>query len=305
MNDNPTLAELLEVQQYFGLPSPALVEKDWYVVKALKAIVDADIAPFRLVFSGGTALSRAYQMTQRMSEDIDLKIVSDQPITRPGLRQLRETITTALLQAGFPFDPADPHHLEAGNASRYALYRSPYKPIAAGQGVLRPEIQVETAVWPLRLPANDLPVTSFVAEAFKQPIEVERISCVALTEIIAEKFVALTRRAGSELATGGIRDATLVRHVYDLHMTRVHYKNADVIELVRAIMPADAEAYGHQFVAYREDPLKETVKAVKTMAADRAFAELYEKFRGEMVYGDSADFPTAIKTITALAGMLA
>jgi hypothetical protein len=41
------LRELLEVQAYFGLPSPALVEKDYYVVKALAAI--AAMGPTRVV----------------------------------------------------------------------------------------------------------------------------------------------------------------------------------------------------------------------------------------------------------------
>jgi hypothetical protein len=31
-------AGLLEIQEHFGLPSPALVEKDWYMVKALSVI---------------------------------------------------------------------------------------------------------------------------------------------------------------------------------------------------------------------------------------------------------------------------
>jgi hypothetical protein len=33
--DKPSLQDLLEAQRHFDLPSPALVEKDWYVVKAL------------------------------------------------------------------------------------------------------------------------------------------------------------------------------------------------------------------------------------------------------------------------------
>lgn len=86
-----------------------------------------------------------------MSEDIDLKIISVGPLPRPALRRLRDAIATALLDAGFQFDPESPDHRESGNASRYTLYRLPYSPIAAGQGSLRPEIQVEMAVWPLRL----------------------------------------------------------------------------------------------------------------------------------------------------------
>jgi hypothetical protein len=58
LSDKPTLQQLLEIQQHFGLPSPALVEKDWQVVRALAAIAAAGTAPFRLVFGGGTALCR-------------------------------------------------------------------------------------------------------------------------------------------------------------------------------------------------------------------------------------------------------
>jgi hypothetical protein len=59
---NPTIDELREVQAYFGLPSPALVDKDFYVVKALAAIavVEREALHVRLVFGGGTALSRSY-----------------------------------------------------------------------------------------------------------------------------------------------------------------------------------------------------------------------------------------------------
>jgi hypothetical protein len=100
LSDRSSLQDLLEVQKHFGLPSPALVEKDWYVVKALAALVAVDAAPFRLVFGGGTALSRAHRLIRRMSEDIDLKIISDTTVTRPALRHLRDIITKALLQAG-------------------------------------------------------------------------------------------------------------------------------------------------------------------------------------------------------------
>src|SRR5271156_2068810 len=104
LHDKLTLLGLLEVQKHFKLPSPALVEKDWYVVDALAAINTADVKPFRLVFGGGTALSRAHRLIRRMSEDIDLKIVSDEPRSRPELRELRDIITRALQRAGFQFD---------------------------------------------------------------------------------------------------------------------------------------------------------------------------------------------------------
>ena len=46
-------AALRSVQEHFGLPSPALVEKDLYVVKALAAIAAIKMEPLRLVFGAG------------------------------------------------------------------------------------------------------------------------------------------------------------------------------------------------------------------------------------------------------------
>ena len=301
MSDRPTLQELVEVRGQFKLPDEALVEKDWFVVKALAAIAAADKGPFQIVFQGGTALSRAHRVIERMSEDIDIKIVSKDPPRRPALRRLRESITEELLKAGFKFDPKNPEHLKSNFESRYTLYQLPYEPIAAGQGALRPEIKIETSVWPMRRPSVELPVISFIAEGFKRPPEVPAMACAAIVETAAEKFVALTRRAGAELA--GVqreRDPTLVRHIYDLHVIRKQYDPADVAGLVREVMQSDAETYGDQFPAYRENPLAETLRAVASIAADPGFAADYASFRRNMVYGEGPDFETAIATLKML-----
>lgn len=158
MKNRPTLEELLEVQEYFGLPGPALVEKDWYVVRALAAIAAVDTSDFRLVFGGGTALSRAYGLTKRMSEDVDLKIISESNPSRGALRRLRSDLTDALLAAGFEFDPEDQQRRRSMYNGHYTKYQLPYKPLAEGKGILRPDVQIETSVWPLRRGAVDKPV---------------------------------------------------------------------------------------------------------------------------------------------------
>lgn len=306
MNGRPTLQELLEIQEHFGLPSPALVEKDWYVVKALAAIAAADMGRLRLVFGGGTALSRAHGLIKRMSEDIDLKIVGDPAPSQRELRALRTTLTEALLGAGFEFDPANPNHRNSAHHTSYTIYRLPYAPIAEGQGVLRPEIQVETSVWPVRRDPVNRPLRSFIAEANERDPEIAAVACTAIVESAAEKFVGLTRRAGAELA--GLRqnrDPTLVRHVHDLHVIDTHYDRADMIALARAIMQDDAEAYGNHFPAYREDPVRETRLAVERIAADEAFATDFTNFQRDMVYGGGPDFATAVATLKALADALA
>ena len=305
MNDKPTLEELLEIQEHFGLPSPALVEKDWYVVKALAAIAATETAPFRLVFGGGTALSRAYGLLRRMSEDIDLKIVSGKKPSRRALGNVHRIVTDALLGAGFVFDPAKPEHRVSMHKSTFTRYQLPYAAITEGKGVLRAEIQIEISARPLRRPSIDRSVRSFVAEALDRPAEIAAIACAAIPESAGEKLVALTRRAGAELA--GLRkerDPTLVRHLHDLHVIRGEYDAAEVAELACDIMLADAKTYGKDFPAYETDPLAETLKAIDGIAGDKGFAESYATFSRDMVYGDKPDFATAIDTLKALAGQL-
>ena len=66
------------------------------------------------------------------------------------------------------------------NESRYTIYRLPYDPLLRGEGALRPEIQIEMSVWPLRSQSVDLRVRSFVAEAFHVLPRSLNISCVSI-----------------------------------------------------------------------------------------------------------------------------
>jgi hypothetical protein len=116
---------------------------------------------------------------------------------RGSLRRLRCRVTEALLGVGFKFDPSDRTYRRTQNATRYTIYRLPNEPVTTGEGALRPTIQIETAAWPLRRPAVELPVISFVAEAPQRPPEVASTACVSILETAADKFVALTRRAGA------------------------------------------------------------------------------------------------------------
>lgn len=305
MSDRPTLQQLLEIQQHFELPSTALVEKDWHVIKALAAIMAVDTKPFRLVFGGGTALGRAYGLIKRMSEDIDLRIVGVERPSRGQLRVLRQKIMKALLDAGFKFDPENPEHRRTMYEGRYTVYHLPYEAVAEGTGALRPEIKIETSAFPLRRDFVQRPVSSFIAEGNGKPPEIPSIDCTSILETTADKLVGLTRRAGAELA--GLRkerDTTLVRHIHDLHAVRSQYDPAEVAKLAREIMPDEAAQRADDFPAYKADPLGETLKAIEGIAASADYKRDYETFRRDMVYGDGVDFDTAIKTLKELGEQL-
>jgi len=232
---------------------------------------------------------------------LHLKIVAAEgKPKRAALRRLRDLVTDALLQAGFQFDPGNPEHRKSGNESRYTIFRLPY-PSRAGEAALRPEIQVELGAWPLRCPAVALPVSSFVAEAYKNPPEVATIACVSITQTAAEKFVALTRRVAAELALAeAARDPTLVRHIYDLHVTCEHYDIEEVAALAREVIPHDVEVFGNQRPEYRADPMAAIGHALQALESDRHYARQFTEFQRLMVYGDIADYADAIETACKL-----
>jgi hypothetical protein len=297
--------ELREVQAYFRLPSVGLVEKDLHVVQAIAAIAAIDAAPFTLVFGGGTALARAHRIIRRMSEDVDFKIVP-QPgaaVSRSILRQklgaLRDRVTQSLQTAGYAVDPAN---TKSRNENRYTVWHLPYTTDrGAGEG-LRPTVQIEMTYAPLRQPTVMLPISSFVAEAYRRPPEVTQIPCVSVMETAAEKLVALTRRVAMELA-GLSRDPdpTLVRHIYDLHMMRDLIDPGQVAELARAIAEADAKEFRNQYPTYAADIAGETGKALKALQTDLAYRSRYDGFLVAMAYGERPEFDAAIGTVVALA----
>jgi predicted nucleotidyltransferase component of viral defense system len=302
LNGKPERQTLLEVQDYFRLPSPALVEKDWHVVQALAAIHDAASDGLTLAFGGGTALGRAYGLLQRMSEDIDLRVIGDNATARPALKRLRRQVSERLRAIGFTVDD---EHIKVQHSDTYVRYDLPYDPIMRGEGVLRPEIKIEISAFPTRRPLTEKAVISFVAEANKDPAEIPKIACVSLVEIAAEKFVALTRRSGAAFAGGEALDSTLPRHVYDLSRLDGRYDAEDATRLALETMKDDAATRGGNFPAYQADPLGETLRAVEAMAGDRAFAADYSILMDAMVYGDKPVFDDAMAVVRGLAARVA
>jgi predicted nucleotidyltransferase component of viral defense system len=120
-------ADVRAAQEHFGFARPAPIEKDWHILRAMRAIIGVDTGPFRLVFAGGTCLARAHKVVYRMSEDVDFKITpaDGSPVSkskrRKDLGNLRDRITESLRATGFPIDQS-----RSRDDNRYTLYQLPY-----------------------------------------------------------------------------------------------------------------------------------------------------------------------------------
>ena len=68
---DPTL--FADIADSLKIASPAFIEKDYYAVQLLKAISSIKLSEGKLIFAGGTCLTKVHLPTFRMSEDLDLK----------------------------------------------------------------------------------------------------------------------------------------------------------------------------------------------------------------------------------------
>jgi predicted nucleotidyltransferase component of viral defense system len=299
----PSPIELRDTQALFGFLSPAPIEKDWYVVQAMRTLLAVDPTPFRLVFAGGTCLARAHGLVERMSEDVDFKVVAaEAPKSKNQLRQalgrLRDTLVAELTEAGFEL--AQP--VRSRDDNRYTVLHLRAGEGRAGEiGTLRATIQIELRFAALRESSLMRPVASFITQAYKRAPDLKLVECVSVTETAAEKAVSLTRRTAMELA--GVNrdtDPTLVRHIYDLHALRDKVDREHVGALMREIAVMDAEQFGHQHPVYRADIAGESKKALDFLSTDPGVRELYASFMAAMVYGQATPFDEAIDTVCAL-----
>ena len=81
---------IVEVAQIKGI-SEAFIEKDWFVTQAIKIISGIHFEDYTIVFTGGTALSKAHQLIQRFSEDVDFRVLT------PKLEQVNKSQQSKIL----------------------------------------------------------------------------------------------------------------------------------------------------------------------------------------------------------------
>jgi predicted nucleotidyltransferase component of viral defense system len=196
---------------------PGLVEKDWHVVRAIGVVAQVETAGMKPAFSGGTSLSKGWELIKRFSEDIDFKVgepaTSSAGHARRERTAYRERILQTLSEAGF--DPVEEPLVR--DVSRFFSASLSYDAeFEAGQG-LRPHIRIEMSFEaPALPPVDNRPIRSLIARAKRESPEVASFPCVDPVETAADKLSALAWRDRARDRTRASDDPTMIRHLHDL-----------------------------------------------------------------------------------------
>ena len=299
---SPEQVELIKAAANEGLSlfSAGALEKDVHLTEVLRALTFVDTEDLALVFCGGTSLVKAYGYLNRMSEDIDIKIVDQSGRSISAIRQsmslLKGAITKTFLDSEFVVNAP-----QAMSANRYITFDLRYESMFPIEVSLRPELKVEFTYAPAHLPVVQRSISTLLFRDLGITEQSLEFTCNAMEETLAEKVLGFLRRS-SRLISNQDGDERLVRHIHDVHI--LMGMGPDLVATHRAFKLAvdeDVKKFANQNPVFSQNPKLVLETALQISRSDSQLKVSYLKFVEDLVAGSAPDFNAALSTFMFLA----
>ena len=264
-------------------------------------IAKVHLAGMMPAFSGGTSLSKGWELIKRFSEDIDFKVGEPAASSASRARRERTAYRKRVLEALAASDFEIIGEPYAGNASRFFSADVAYgAQFGSGQG-LRPHIRIEMSFRVPALAPIERPIRSLIAAAQREPPEIASFPCVDPVETAADKLSALAWRIRARDRTGADDDPTIVRHLHDLAALERHVASAARFpDLLLAAAAADVGRGGGAPAGGGAAMFAEMLRQLET---DPLWAREYEDFVRAVSFAgpdEAIDFAHALAACTRL-----
>lgn len=298
MNPRPEKSLFEEAALLMGMAA-SFIEKDWYVTQVIGMLAGLDHKNFEVIFSGGTALSKAHKLLQRFSEDLDFRVLA--PISgqsRASLSAFKHAVIDALRQGGFALSD---DQVKAGDGNRFIAIELDYESYFTQPKALRPHIQIELAVSPISLPCAYRNVSSLVNELAKHPPEVARIGCLNPVESAADKLSALAWRIPDRDRNQVDDDPAVVRHLHDLAiLQKPALAHAGFAALVAEAMRKDDRRAKHN-TGFTGLPITEKFEQMLIcLTSDPQYVQEYDRFVKGVSYAKQSETPDFVQALQAI-----
>ncbi|MEO8232683.1 MAG: nucleotidyl transferase AbiEii/AbiGii toxin family protein [Ignavibacteriota bacterium] len=305
-----------EISNKTGLP-PAAVEKDWWVVRTLDLIFQMEVGP-HTVFKGGTSLSKAWNLIDRFSEDIDLALDKkflgfDEVKTGSKVKKLREKSFKFISETFYPqlkdaykkagFDVELKKDDEAADDQDPIILEVYYKSVTEKLDYLPSRVLIEIGSRSLMEPSSLKSFCSLVGEHFSGKSYSDgniTIPTVNPERTFLEKIFLL--HENFQLPAERMRVERLSRHFYDIEkimdteFDKKAFENGDLYnhlvehrKLVTLIRGIDYDNH----IPAKINPVP-PVDKLKEWEAD------YKKMQESMIYKESLSFDKLIGRIKEL-----
>ncbi len=297
--------------------TPYAVEKDWWVTQTIGLIFQTDIAS-HLVFKGGTSLSKAWNLIERFSEDIDLALDRSffgmtGDLSGTQVKKLRKRSFAYISEHFYPTLVAkfkehgldlDIRIAEAKNADQDPLIIEIYYPnVIDYPGYIQPRVLVEIGCRSLREPFTDCAFSSLVGSHYPaQPFADAPITIPTVNpeRTFLEKIFLLHEEFQKPVEA--IRVDRLSRHLYDVdRLIHTNYRK-EILEnkkLYQEIVHHRRTITFIRGIDYdRHKP--EFINPLPPDAVLDAWKKDYQIMQEQMIYGESPKFEELLDNINGL-----
>lgn len=315
-------AEVFRVaEQELGLPAHVL-EKDFWVTYLLDVLFQQLDLPVRMMFKGGTSLSKCYEVIERFSEDIDLALDredlgfggDDAPEAQPSRRKAEDKIKE-LKAAGTEYVagtllPELHQHLEADLAEEFSVTLSEENPdnilfyyprcldetSYGDTNYVKPVVLIETGTKAAFEPISEVEIYLLVGQSESVINELPSVSSestivptLGIERTFWEKATILHQQNNCN-KTNDVK-SRLSRHLYDI----AAIVNSDYRDQCMGSLELLEQVANHKDLYYRKGcanyraACSGELKLVLTPELEEAFREDYDRM-SEMFYGDQPDF---------------
>ena len=308
------LIEALLAEADMGGVTAGLLEKDEHLTAALQAVLNLNFEHASLVFCGGTSLSKAHGLIERMSEDADIKIVLSPDTANWPQNQLRRylgdevtgQVIKALALIGFVEIEEFRRSL---NNNRYNQTQWAYQRAYDGVAALRPHLQFELVA---RKPVRPIEIAQLgtLTDAFARRTGTTfSAPVISVAETLSEKVLSFLRRF-AQYRSGRMQqqwDTALVRHIYDVHciVSKKPEVLNDSVSAFVALTAAEVDEFGYQDSAFATDPKTVLSTALNQIGNDKQTRREYHEVLLPLVYGaEKFSFEEAWSNFGAIAKRL-
>ncbi|MFW5781376.1 MAG: nucleotidyl transferase AbiEii/AbiGii toxin family protein [Bacteroidota bacterium] len=297
---------------------PAAVEKDWWVVQTLSLLQSMEVAPYT-VFKGGTSLSKAWNIIERFSEDIDLALDKqflgiDECSTVKQVKKLRSATRKYIYKIFIPelqekfnnagytdviveLNEEEGENLEPVQISVF------YRSFTEASNYTNPSVKIEIGSRSLREPFTNRKFSSLVGEHFPDksfadaPISVPSVNP---ERTLLEKLFLLHEEF--QKPAEEIRVNRLSRHLYDVEKLM----STEFIDLALENQSLYNEIINHRSIYTKIAAVNYQLHQPKTLnpvPPDKILGEWekdYKAMQESMIYGESLPFNKLIEKIKEL-----
>lgn len=308
-----------DVSNKIGVP-PQAVEKDVWVTLMLRMVFKSNLAPY-FIFKGGTSLSKAFNLIQRFSEDIDLgidrrRLGFEGDLSKGQVRKLRRACHT--------FVSGELKEVLVQQLDEYGIDVSLYELVVENERIsdqdpetilvnyktlydkeeisyLLPRVKIEVSARSLIEPNQPETMKSWIEEQYPVASFVEESFVVSTTnpqKTFLEKLILLHEEF--EKPKDKIRHIRMSRHFYDIGQIlnsehgQAALQNTELFESIiahrKVMTPTKTTNY--------ENLTLHSLNIIPPNNIFQLYKSDYKEMQENMIQGESLDYDTLLNEIT-------